>query len=100
MIILESRMMAMALALALALAIAVAMAMAMAMAMATAMAVIRPEHAEGGRNHENRLFNEKLVFRPILVISGLSRRQKWIQLKISGRMLLLRGLESTIQAFS
>ena len=72
------------------------MAIAIAMAMAMAMAVIRPEHAEGGRNHENLLFDEKPVFRPILVISGPSRRQKWIRLEISGRMVLLRGLESTI----
>ena len=48
---------------AMAMAIAMAMAMAMAMAAAAAAAaVIRPEHAEGGRNHENRLFIEKLVF--------------------------------------
>ena len=73
-----------------------AMAIAIAMAMAMAMAVIRPEHAEGGRNHENRLFNEKRVLRPILVISGTSRRQKWIRLEISRRMVLLRGLEITI----
>ena len=36
----------------------VAMAMAMAMAAAT---VIRPEHAEGGRNHENRLLLKNAV---------------------------------------
>ena len=37
-------------------AMAIAMAIAMAMAAAaTAAAVIRPEHAEGGWNHENRL---------------------------------------------
>ena len=58
-------------------AIAVAMATAMAMA-----AVIRPEHAEGGRNHENRFFIEKRCFRPILVILGPSRPQKWIRLEI------------------
>ena len=39
---------------------AVAMAMAMAMAMATAMAVIRPEYAEGGRNHENLVFMKQV----------------------------------------
>ena len=35
------------------------MAMAAAAA-AAAAAVTRPEHAEGARNHENRLFIEKL----------------------------------------
>ena len=44
----------MVVAIAMAMAIAIAMAMAMAAA-AAAAAVIRPEHAEGGRNHENRL---------------------------------------------
>ena len=40
-------------------AIAIALAMAMAMAAAAAAAaVIRPEHAEGGRNHENRLLSK------------------------------------------
>ena len=43
------------------------MAMAAAAAVAAA-AVIRPEDAEGGRNHENRFFIEKRCFRPILVI--------------------------------
>ena len=61
--------------------VAMAMATAMAMAIATA-AVIRPEHAEGGRNHENRLVIEKHCFRPILVILGPSRPQKWIRLEI------------------
>ena len=40
------------------------MAMAKAMAMAAAAAaaaVIRPEHAEGGRNHENRLLLKNAV---------------------------------------
>ena len=60
------------------------LSIAMATAMATAMAVIRPEHAEGGQIHEN------LLFRSILVISGPSRRQKWIRLKISSRMVLLK----------
>ena len=46
MIILESRKMA--------------MAMALAMALAMAMAVIRPEYAEGGRNHENQLLLTKV----------------------------------------
>ena len=52
------------------------------MAMATAMAVIRPEHAEGGQIHENQLFIEKRCFRPILVIFEPSRPQKWIRLEI------------------
>ena len=52
-------------------------------AAAAAAAVIRPEHVEGGWNHENRLFIEKLVFRSILAISGPSRPQKWIRLQIS-----------------
>ena len=64
---------------------AMAMAIAIAMAMATA-AVIRPEHAEGGRNHENRLFIEKLVlaqFWPFLDLldlkngSGSKFRVEW-----------------------
>ena len=55
--------------------------MAMAMAMAAA-AVIRPEHAEGARNHKNRLFIEKPYFRPILTILEPSRPQKWIRLEI------------------
>ena len=67
---------------ALAIAMAIAMAMAMAAA-AAAAAVIRPEHAEGERNHENRLFIEKRVFRSMLSISGPSRPQKWIRLEIS-----------------
>ena len=44
--------------------------MAIAMAMATAMAVIRPEYAEGGRNHENLLFMKKRVWGPILTYFG------------------------------
>ena len=60
---------------------AATMAMAMAMAAAVA-AVIRPEHAEGGRNHENRLFIEKRCFWPISVILEPSRPQKWIRLEI------------------
>ena len=56
------------------------MPMAMAAA-AAAAAVIRPEHAEGGWNHENLLFVNFFV--PILVISGPSRPQKWIRLEIS-----------------
>ena len=42
----------------------------------------RPEYAEGGQIHENRLFIEKRCFMPILVISGPSRPQKWIRLEI------------------
>ena len=59
-----------------------AMAMAMAMAVAAAMAVIRPEHSEGGRNHKNRLVMKKHYFGSILAISGPSRPQKWIWLEI------------------
>ena len=43
----------------------------MAMA-AAAAAVIRPEPAEGGQNHENRLFIKKHNLMTILVISGPS----------------------------
>ena len=64
------------------------------MATAMAMAVIRPEHAEGGQIHENRLFTEKRVFGPILVISGPSRPQKWIRLEISVKMVVSGGLET------
>ena len=74
-----------------------AMAMAMAMAMvaaAAAAAVIRPEHAEGGRNHENLFFIEKCVFRPILAILGPSRPQKWIRLEIPVKMVVSGGLET------
>ena len=69
------------------------MAMAAAAA-AAAAAVIRPEHAEGGQIHENRLFIEKRYFRPILVILGPSRPQKWIRLEISVRMVVSGGLET------
>ena len=58
------------------------MAMAMAMATAMAVAVIRPEHAIGADLEKNRLFYETPYFRPILVISGPSRPQKWIWLEI------------------
>ena len=58
------------------------MAIAMAMATAMAVAVIRPEHAIGADLHENALFIEKRCFRPILVILGPSRPQKWIRLEI------------------
>ena len=39
----------------------VILAMAMAAA-AAAAAVIRPEHAEGGHNHENRVFIDPMLF--------------------------------------
>ena len=42
----------------------------------------RPEHAEGGRIHENRLSMKKHSFRLILSVSGPSRPQKWIRLEI------------------
>ena len=67
--------------------------MVMAMAMAAA-AVIRPEHAEGARNHENRLFIGKRYFRPILAILGPSRPQKWIRLEIPVKMVVSGGLET------
>ena len=81
-------------------AMAVAMAIAMATAMATAVAVIRPEHAIGAELYENRLSNEKRYFRPILVISGPSRPQKWIRLEISVKMVVSGGLEVKIKAIS
>ena len=52
---------------------AMAMSKAAAAAAATAAAtVIRPEHAEGARNHENRLLIEKRDFMLILAILGPS----------------------------
>ena len=83
-------------------AMATAMAMAMATAMATAMAVavIRPEHAIGADLEKNQLFYETPYFRPILVISGPSRPQKWIRLEISVKMVVSGGLESKIKAIS
>ena len=79
---------------AIALAMAMAKAIAMAVAMATAMAMIRPEYAEGARNHENLLFIEKYTFCPILIISGPSRPQKWIWLKSLRWKIVLGGLET------
>ena len=78
-----------------AMAIAMAMAVAIAAAVATA-AVIRPEHAEGARNHENRLFIEKLYFWSILAILEPSRPQKWIRLEILHRIDPVGGLETKI----
>ena len=64
------------------------MAMAMAMAAAAAaVAVIRPEHVGRGRPPRKSTFYKKLVFRPILVISGPSRPQKWIRLEILHRTM-------------
>ena len=77
-----------------------AMAVATAMATAMAVAVIRPEHAIGADLHENRLFYEKQCFRPILVISGPSRPQKWIRLEISVKMVVSGGLEVKIEHIS
>ena len=87
---------------AVAMAIAMAMAIMAIMAMATAMAVavIRPEHAIGADLEKNRLFYETLYFRPILVISGPSRPQKWIRLEISVRMVVSGGLEVKIETIS
>ena len=70
------------------------MAIAMAMATAMAVAVIRPEHAIGADLHENRLFIEKRCFKPIFVISGPSRPQKWIRLEILRWKMVSGGLET------
>ena len=48
----------------------------------------------GADLHENQLFIEKRCFRPILVISGPSRPQKWIRLEILRQKMVLRGLET------
>ena len=68
--------------------------LAIAMATAMAVAVIRPEHALGADLHENRLLYEKHYFRPILVISGPSRPQKWIRLEILRWKMVSGGLET------
>ena len=60
----------------------------------------RPEYAEGGQIHENHLFIEKRCFRPILIISGPSRPQKWIRLAILRRIHYVRGLETQNKAIS
>ena len=62
----------------------------MAMATAMAVAVIRPERAI----QENLLFYEKRYFRPILVIFGPSRPQKWIRLEILHWKTVSGGLET------
>ena len=67
--------------------------MAMAMA-AAAAAVIRPEYAYRGRPPRKSTFFEKRYFRPILLISGPSRPQKWIRLEISVKMVVSGGLET------
>ena len=72
----------------------------LAMATAMAVAVIRPEHAIGADLEKNRLFYETRYFRPILVISGPSRPQKWIRLEISVKMVVSGGLEVKIKAIS
>ena len=74
---------------------AIAMAMAAAAA-AAAAAVIRPEHAEGARNHENRLFIEKRYFTSILAILEPSRPQKWIRLEILHQKMVSGGPEVKI----
>ena len=56
----------------------------------------RPEYAEGSRIHENQPFIEKRCFRPILVISGPSRRQKWIRLEIMRWKMVWGRLEVKI----
>ena len=48
----------------------------------------------GAGLHENQLFIEKRCFRPILVISGPSRPQKWIQLEILRWKMVSGGLET------
>merc|ERR1711924_8837 len=70
------------------------------MVTAMAVAVIRPEHAIGADLQENLLFYEKLYFRPILVISGPSRPQKWIRLEILRWKMVWGGLEVKIKAIS
>ena len=68
--------------------------MAVAMATAIAVAAIGPEHATGADLHENRLFTEKHYFRPILIISGRSRPQKWIRLEILRWKMVPGGVET------
>ena len=48
----------------------------------------------GANLHENQLFIGKRCFRPILVISGPSRPQKWIRLEILRWKMVLGGLET------
>ena len=67
--------------------------MAVAMAVAAAMAVIRPEHAEGGRIHENDLLS-KTRFTSILFILGPSRPHKWIRLEILHQKIVSGCLET------
>ena len=43
---------------------------------------------------KNDLFDEKLRFCSILVISGPSRSQKWNRLEILHQKMVLRGLET------
>ena len=54
----------------------------------------------GADLHENQLFYEKRFFRSILVISGPSRPQKWIQLEILQWKMVSGGLEVKIKAIS
>ena len=54
----------------------------------------------GADLHEKRPFIEKRVFKPILVISGPSRLQKWIRLEISVILVVLGGLGVKIKAIS
>ena len=48
----------------------------------------------GADLHENQLFIEKHCFKPILVISGPSRPQKWIRLEILCWKNVSGGLET------
>ena len=48
----------------------------------------------GADLHENRLFYEKQCVGSILVISGPSRRQTWIQLEILRWKMVSGGLET------
>ena len=66
----------------------------LAMAIAMATAVIRPEHAYRGRPPRKSTFLQKTKFKPILVISGPSRPQKWIRLEILRWKMVSGGLET------
>ena len=69
--------------------------MAMAMAVATAMAVIRPEHAEGGWIHESVFFLEIIVLellRSFLCLLDLTKRIR--RLKILRQKIVFGGPES------
>ena len=54
----------------------------------------------GADLHENRLFIEKRCFRPIFIIFGPSRPQKWIRLEILRWKMVSGGLETQNSAIS